>query len=413
MRGGTPLWGVPHRSHRPPHRRLRARARVAEALASGRVRGDSERRARARSRRPPATASTGSSSPVARSRGRVCRSSCARGRRSTARTGLRLTVAGADPLAVRLLLTRLRVPDDGIDVVGFLSQDELTADAARREGARRAVDRAGELRHGADACVRVRAPGRRVGHPRLPGGARPRGVGRRRAGRSGGARRTRSCALVEDEPRREAMGEAARAIAVERYSWPGIARRLERDLRGRHGARERRGARGVTAIRDAWRSGWVQGAVRRSLLVVARGRRASGGAGPDWGSVFDAFRFVIWSWIVLAFLLNVVSTLFRALSWRLTIGQALPPEHQPRLDPRPLVVRRRPARECGRARAGSASSRASRPCAAIFPMRRPGRARRSSGPSSRTGSSTSFPRRSSSSGFSSRPRCRTGPSSRS
>src|SRR5436190_2043911 len=42
------------------------------------------------------------------------------------RTGLRLTVAGADPLAVRLLLTRLRVPDDGIDVVGFLSQEELT-----------------------------------------------------------------------------------------------------------------------------------------------------------------------------------------------------------------------------------------------------------------------------------------------
>ena len=42
------------------------------------------------------------------------------------RTGLRLTVAGADPLAVRLVLARLRVPDEGIDVVGFLSQDELT-----------------------------------------------------------------------------------------------------------------------------------------------------------------------------------------------------------------------------------------------------------------------------------------------
>ncbi|HLE99661.1 MAG TPA: glycosyltransferase family 4 protein, partial [Gaiellaceae bacterium] len=42
------------------------------------------------------------------------------------RTGLRLTVAGADPLAVRLLLARLRVPEDGLDVVGFLSQDELT-----------------------------------------------------------------------------------------------------------------------------------------------------------------------------------------------------------------------------------------------------------------------------------------------
>ena len=47
------------------------------------------------------------------------------------RTGLRLTVAGADPLAVRLLLSRLRVSDDGLDVVGFLSQDELTATLLR------------------------------------------------------------------------------------------------------------------------------------------------------------------------------------------------------------------------------------------------------------------------------------------
>jgi uncharacterized membrane protein YbhN (UPF0104 family) len=53
--------------------------------------------------------------------------------------------------------------------------------------------------------------------------------------------------------------------------------------------------------------------------------------GPEWGSVLEAFRFVIWSWIVLALLLNVVSTLFRALSWRMTIGQALPAEHQPKL----------------------------------------------------------------------------------
>ena len=34
-------------------------------------------------------------------------------------------------------------------------------------------------------------------------------------------------ALVEDEPRRAAMGAAARELAVERYSWPRIARRLE------------------------------------------------------------------------------------------------------------------------------------------------------------------------------------------
>ena len=35
------------------------------------------------------------------------------------------------------------------------------------------------------------------------------------------------CALVDDEQRREAMGEAARALAVERYAWPAIAERLE------------------------------------------------------------------------------------------------------------------------------------------------------------------------------------------
>ena len=33
-------------------------------------------------------------------------------------------------------------------------------------------------------------------------------------------------ALVADEERRDAMGKHARAIAVERYSWPRIARRL-------------------------------------------------------------------------------------------------------------------------------------------------------------------------------------------
>jgi phosphatidyl-myo-inositol alpha-mannosyltransferase len=32
--------------------------------------------------------------------------------------------------------------------------------------------------------------------------------------------------LVADEPRRERMGEAARELALERYSWPAIARRL-------------------------------------------------------------------------------------------------------------------------------------------------------------------------------------------
>ena len=38
--------------------------------------------------------------------------------------------------------------------------------------------------------------------------------------------------LVEDESRREQMGEAARALALEHYSWPTIARRLEQIYAG-------------------------------------------------------------------------------------------------------------------------------------------------------------------------------------
>jgi phosphatidylinositol alpha-mannosyltransferase len=41
-------------------------------------------------------------------------------------TGARLRLIGADPLAVRLLQRRVGVPSDGIDILGFLSQDELT-----------------------------------------------------------------------------------------------------------------------------------------------------------------------------------------------------------------------------------------------------------------------------------------------
>ena len=41
-------------------------------------------------------------------------------------TGARLRVLGADPLQVRLLLTRLRVSEDGIDALGYVSEEERT-----------------------------------------------------------------------------------------------------------------------------------------------------------------------------------------------------------------------------------------------------------------------------------------------
>ncbi|MGH3128682.1 MAG: lysylphosphatidylglycerol synthase transmembrane domain-containing protein [Gaiellaceae bacterium] len=86
----------------------------------------------------------------------------------------------------------------------------------------------------------------------------------------------------------------------------------------------------MTSLRRVWTSGWAQAGIAVLAFVLAA--TLLWWRGPDWGSVLDAFSLVIWSWIILAFALNVVSTLFRALSWRLTVGQALPPEHQPRLD---------------------------------------------------------------------------------
>src|SRR4029450_13457804 len=47
------------------------------------------------------------------------------------RTGARLRLVGADPLAVQLLLARHRIQSEGIDVLGFLPQDELTAELLR------------------------------------------------------------------------------------------------------------------------------------------------------------------------------------------------------------------------------------------------------------------------------------------
>jgi phosphatidyl-myo-inositol alpha-mannosyltransferase len=143
------------------------------------------------------------------------------------RTGARLRIAGADPLAVRLLLARLRVAEDGIDVLGFLSQDELTAELASAK-ALVAPSLGGEsfgmVLTRAFACatpvVASDIPGYRevltdeTSVAVVPGDAE---------------------ALVEavdellaDETRRAEMGEAARALALERYAWDDIAARLER-----------------------------------------------------------------------------------------------------------------------------------------------------------------------------------------
>jgi phosphatidylinositol alpha-mannosyltransferase len=141
-------------------------------------------------------------------------------------TGLRLGIAGADPLAVRLLLARLRVSDDGIDILGFLSQEELTATllaAKALVAPSLGQESFGMVLTRAFACaipaVASDIPGYREVLEPQASVAVP--AGDEAAVADAVAR------LVADEPARERMGAAARELAVERYSWPRIARRLE------------------------------------------------------------------------------------------------------------------------------------------------------------------------------------------
>ena len=142
------------------------------------------------------------------------------------RTGAELRIAGADPLAVRLLLTRLRVPDDGINICGFLSQDDLT-DLFRSSKALIAPSIGGEsfgmVLTRAFACalpvVASDIPGyREVTTPETSVTVPPDDI----------AALTDAIAdLLADEPRRVEMGRAARELAIAEYAWSDIARRLE------------------------------------------------------------------------------------------------------------------------------------------------------------------------------------------
>jgi phosphatidyl-myo-inositol alpha-mannosyltransferase len=141
------------------------------------------------------------------------------------RTGARLRLVGADPLAVRLLFARLRVPSEGIDVLGFLSQAELTAELLAAK-ALVAPSLGGEsfgmVLTRAFACATPVVASDISGY---------RGVMEPEAGLlvppgEPVALADAIAALLANEPRREELGRAARMIAQERYSWDRIARQL-------------------------------------------------------------------------------------------------------------------------------------------------------------------------------------------
>jgi phosphatidylinositol alpha-mannosyltransferase len=141
------------------------------------------------------------------------------------RTGARLRIAGADPLAVRLVLTRERIPEEGVDILGFLSQDELTAELLRSKtlvAPSLGGESFGMVLTRAYACatpvVASDIDGYREVMTKEAAVSFPAGDER--------ALTEAVVGLLEDEPRRAALGAGARRLAIERYSWDDIGRRL-------------------------------------------------------------------------------------------------------------------------------------------------------------------------------------------
>ena len=139
-------------------------------------------------------------------------------------TGARLRVLGADPLQVRLLLTRLRVSDDGIDALGYVSEEERTRELIEAK-AFVAPSVGGEsfgmVLTEAFACavpvVASDIPGYRDVMTPETGVLVPPDDPRSLAEATVG--------LLGDEPRRQRLAVGARRRA-RAYSWDDIARRL-------------------------------------------------------------------------------------------------------------------------------------------------------------------------------------------
>jgi phosphatidylinositol alpha-mannosyltransferase len=141
------------------------------------------------------------------------------------RTGTRLRIIGADPLAVGLLMARSHVHDASIDVLGFVSEEQLTREVETCQmlvAPSLGQESFGMVLTRAFACatpvVASDIPGYAAVMTEHAGVLVPPG--------DAAALAEAVSALSADEPRRRALGEAARRLAVERYSWDDIGRRL-------------------------------------------------------------------------------------------------------------------------------------------------------------------------------------------
>jgi phosphatidylinositol alpha-mannosyltransferase len=142
-----------------------------------------------------------------------------------ARTGARLRMVGADPLRVRLALSKHRLSDDGIDALGPIDDDSLSHELLTAK-ALAAPSLGGEsfgmVLTRAFACAtpavasdidgyrEVMTSGTGITVPPGDVDALARGL----------------IELLENEPRRVELGREARRVAADNYGWDDIGRRL-------------------------------------------------------------------------------------------------------------------------------------------------------------------------------------------
>jgi phosphatidylinositol alpha-mannosyltransferase len=140
-------------------------------------------------------------------------------------SGVRLRLLGADPLAVRLLLTRLRLSEEGIDLLGYVDDETLTEELAAakllvapslgNESFGMTITRAFAC---ATPVVASDIPGYREVVTEESGSLVPPDEPEALA--------DAIQALLGDETARAERGRAARELAASTYAWPLLARRL-------------------------------------------------------------------------------------------------------------------------------------------------------------------------------------------
>jgi phosphatidylinositol alpha-mannosyltransferase len=143
------------------------------------------------------------------------------------RTGTRLRLIGTDPLQYGLLRSRLRLTEEGIDVLGIVPNEVRTAELARAKafvspalgGESFGLVLAEALARGTPV-VASDIPGYRAVMSDQSGLLVPPG--------DPDALAEAVIALLADEGHRQALGAAGHRLVLERYSWDDIGRRLAR-----------------------------------------------------------------------------------------------------------------------------------------------------------------------------------------